>query len=57
MPTKPSTDPAQEAFLANLHYLKLPYVRESYSDLVKQAARENWSHFQLLERIIDGEVT
>ena len=57
MPTKPLTDPSQETFLANLHYLKLPHVRDSYSDLLKQAARENWSHFQLLERLIDGEVT
>ncbi len=57
MPSKPATDPAQEALRANLLYLKMPYMRDCYPDLIKQAARENWSHFQLLERLIDGEVT
>ncbi|MBF0155432.1 MAG: ATP-binding protein [Magnetococcales bacterium] len=57
MPSKPATDPAQEALLANLLYLKVPYMRDHYPNLIKQAARENWSHFQFLERLIDGEVT
>ncbi|NGZ27979.1 MAG: ATP-binding protein [Magnetococcales bacterium] len=56
MPTAPLTDPSQEAFLAHLHYLKLPHVRSNFPALLKQATRENWSHFQLLERLIEGEV-
>jgi DNA replication protein DnaC len=56
MSTDPQTDPSQEALLAHLHYLRLPHIRSNYPALLKQAARDNWSHFQLLEKLIEGEV-
>jgi DNA replication protein DnaC len=39
----------------NLKYLKLPFMREQHHPLAKQAAKNNWSHEDYLEKLADGE--
>ena len=39
----------------HLVYLKLSYFREHHSKLAKQAAQENWSATDLLNRLVEGE--
>jgi len=36
-------------------YLRLPYIREQYETLAKEAAELGWSHIEYLERLIEGE--
>ncbi|MGH9957590.1 MAG: IS21-like element helper ATPase IstB [Pyrinomonadaceae bacterium] len=45
------TDPLN----TSLEYLRLPYLREHYKALAKEAAEHGWSHVQYLERLIEGE--
>ncbi|MGH8568528.1 MAG: IS21-like element helper ATPase IstB [Gammaproteobacteria bacterium] len=40
---------------ASLEYLRLPYIREHYTALAKEAAELGWSHIAYLERLIEGE--
>ena len=39
----------------NLHYLKLPFIADSYENLATQAAQEQWDHVRFLTRLIEGE--
>lgn len=39
----------------SLEYLRLPYIREQYEALAKEAAEHNWSHIEYLERLMEGE--
>ena len=39
----------------NLLYLKLPFIREHYDPMAKEAARKNWVHVQYFARLIEGE--
>jgi|RhiMetdeSRZDD1v2_1073273.scaffolds.fasta_scaffold290918_1 DNA replication protein DnaC len=39
----------------SLDYLRLPYIREHYVSLAKEAAEHGWSHVEYLERLIEGE--
>ena len=39
----------------NLKYLKLPFMREHYQELAKQASKKHWSHVEYLEKLTDGE--
>ena len=39
----------------NLKYLKLPFMREHYQELAKQASQKHWSHVEYLEKLTDGE--
>lgn len=41
----------------NLKYLKLPFMREQHHLLAKQAATDNWSHEDYLDKLADGEAT
>ncbi|MGH8534002.1 MAG: ATP-binding protein [Gammaproteobacteria bacterium] len=38
-----------------MEYLRLPYIREQYETLAKEAAEHGWSHGEYLERLIEGE--
>jgi len=38
-----------------LKYLKLPFMREHYQELAKQAAKKHWTHVEYLEKLADGE--
>lgn len=44
-----------ETLRTHLAYLKLGFVLENYTDLVKQAAEEHWDHIELLSRLMEGE--
>ena len=39
----------------HLKYLKLPFMREQHYQMAKQAAMNNWSHEDYLEKLADGE--
>ena len=39
----------------HLKYLKLPFMREQHDQIAKQAAKNNWSHEDYLEKLADGE--
>ncbi len=39
----------------NLTYLKLPFIRDNFESLAKEAAQKKWSHVQYLARLIEGE--
>jgi DNA replication protein DnaC len=39
----------------NLHYLKLPFITETYDNMASQAATEQWDHLRYLTRLIEGE--
>jgi DNA replication protein DnaC len=39
----------------NLTYLKLPFIRDNFEGLAKDAAQKKWSHVQYLARLIEGE--
>jgi DNA replication protein DnaC len=41
----------------HLKYLKLPFMREQHHPLAKQAAKNNWTHEDYLEKLADGEAT
>jgi DNA replication protein DnaC len=38
-----------------LEFLKLPFMREHYENLAKQAAANHWTHLDYLARLIEGE--
>lgn len=38
-----------------LEFLKLPFTREHYEALAKQAAANQWAHIEYLARLIEGE--
>jgi DNA replication protein DnaC len=40
---------------AQLDYLKLPFIRDHYRDLAKQAAEQHWDHITFLARLIEGD--
>ncbi|NIR29012.1 MAG: ATP-binding protein [Gammaproteobacteria bacterium] len=44
-----------DAFHAHLDYLKLPYIREHYAALTREAAAASADHLALLMRLIEGE--
>lgn len=48
-------DPELEAFHAHLDYLRLPFIREHYPEVVREAAEQQWAHQALLTRLIEGE--
>lgn len=58
MPVAAATpaDPSDSAIHAHLLALKLPHIRSSYPALLRQAARENWTHAQFLEKLLEGEL-
>lgn len=39
----------------HLHYLKLSFIAEQYTELAKQAAQKAWSHVDYLARLVEGE--
>jgi DNA replication protein DnaC len=47
--------PSDSLFTDQLDYLQLPFIQSQYSELAKEAARQNWDHQQYLRRLIDGE--
>lgn len=48
-------DPDLETFHAHLDYLKLPFIRAQYPELVREAGAQQWDHQALLARLIEGE--
>lgn len=38
-----------------LKYLKLGFMRENYEPLAKKAAQDNWTHFDYLDTLVQGE--
>jgi DNA replication protein DnaC len=44
-----------EIFHAHLEYLKLSYVREHYTELVRESAAAGADHLSLLMRLVEGE--
>lgn len=40
----------------HLDYLHLEYVQKEHRNLAQQAAREQWSHGDYLNRLVEGEV-
>ena len=48
-------NPDVEAFHAQLDYLRLPFIREHYPELLRNAAAQQWEHQALLTRLIEGE--
>lgn len=44
-----------DELFAQLRYLKLPFILNHFDELSKQAAQQQWSHVDLLSRLIDGE--
>jgi DNA replication protein DnaC len=51
----PNKPPATELLDAQLAYLKLPFIREHYADLAKEAAQAHWGYVEFLARLIAGE--
>jgi len=41
--------------LASLLYLKLPWMRENFEPLAKEAAAKHWGHVEFLCRLVEGE--
>lgn len=39
----------------NLAYLKLPWIRENYEQLARDAAERQWGHVEFLEHLAEGE--
>ena len=39
----------------HLEYLKLPFIRQNYTDAAKKAAKEQWLHAKYLATLIEGE--
>lgn len=39
-----------------LKKLKLPFFKDNYEDLIKQAATKKWSHEQFLKTLLEGEM-
>lgn len=52
---KRNADHTLEAFHAHLDYLKLPYLREHYVEMTRDAAAASADHLALLMRLIEGE--
>lgn len=50
-PNKPMSDELDQ----QLGYLNLPFMREHGQELVRQAAEHQWSHADLLRRLVEGE--
>jgi DNA replication protein DnaC len=50
-----SKPPTAEPLDAQLAYLKLPFLREHYAPLAKEAAETHWSYVEYLARLIAGE--
>ena len=46
---------APDALRQHLSYLKLPFIRDQFEDLARQAAQAPWSHVDYLARLIEGE--
>lgn len=44
-----------EPLESNLKYLKLPYILGHYTEIMSRAAKEEWSHSQFLNTLIEGE--
>ncbi len=49
---KPTTS---DTLQAQLTYLKLPFVREHFEPLAKEAAQAHWGHVDYLAGLIEGE--
>lgn len=50
-----NTEHDLKAFNAHLEYLKLPYIREHYAGLTREAAAASSDHLSLLIRLVEGE--
>lgn len=48
---------APDALHEQLIYLKLPFIRDQFEDLARQAAGASWTYVDYLARLIDGEAT
>ena len=46
---------APDALRQHLSYLKLPFIRDQFEDLARQAAQAPWSHVDYLARLVEGE--
>ena len=46
-----------DAFHAQLDALKLSFIREHYTDVIRRAAEQQCDHLSVLERLIDGEAS
>jgi len=42
---------------SNLSYLKLPFIRDHYDPMAKEAARKNWAHVRYFARLVEGEAS
>jgi len=40
---------------ARLEYLRLRFINDNYQKLAEESAKQNWSHLQYLEQLIQGE--
>lgn len=41
--------------IANLIYLKMPWIRENIEQLATEATQKNWSHVEFVQRLVEGE--
>src|ERR1019366_9208617 len=46
---------AKDDLNAQLDYLRLPFIRQNFEDLARQAITVQWSHLDFLSRLIQGE--
>lgn len=49
-------EPHQERVLAALKRLQLPHLRDTLAAVLSEAAREQWTYLEFLDRILGGEV-
>ena len=50
-------DKFESDILNNLSYLKLPFIRDHYDPMAKEAARKNWAHVRYFARLVEGEAS
>lgn len=55
MSKKPQLELPLDPLENHLKYLKLPFFFENYTDMAKQAAKEQWSHMKFLATLVEGE--
>ena len=53
--TEPNPTVSEQPLLQHLGYLQLPYTRNHFEDLAKQAAEQHWAHVQYLSALMQGE--
>jgi hypothetical protein len=53
--TAPNPTVPEQPLLQHLAYLQLPYTRNHFEDLARQAAEQHWAHVQYLSALMQGE--